>query len=416
MKTWAPLIFPVAGFFLLVLLFAVCPDAGRWAASESFKYMPYVLFGIGFLLGGIFSQTRVSFLCLLFVFVTFMTHYSFFGSGEAAKGSTIILLSSISIPPLAAAFYWISESGLWSARTGLRGLVVLFVMVVIGVVPLIPEINEAVVHTHVAFFRPLSDYIGVPLAGLIFFVLSAPFLGFRKAHESPFLGKLLGIAVLFSFGAFSYPGEKYGASAEGILLVFMTGCGATLILAILEGSWRSANIDELTELPGRRMLKYHMANLGPLYAIGVLDIDHFKKINDKYGHDTGDQVLRFIAVHLNNNRAGKAYRYGGEEFVIVCEDEDFDETVEALELLRRSISGRKFWIRSKTRPKKKPGNGNLSGKPARDTGESITVTVSIGVARKSGKHNSPQEVLEAADKALYKAKKEGRNMVKVVNT
>jgi len=101
--------------------------------------------------------------------------------------------------------------------------------------------------------------------------------------------------------------------------------------------------------------------------------------------------------------------------VIICEHASVKQTVEALELLRRSISGRKFWIRSKTRPKKKPSENHSPLKDERGDGESITVTVSIGVARNSEKYSSPQEVLKAADGALYKAKKEGRDRIKTAS-
>lgn len=417
MKTWSPLILPFLLFIGLVIIFATCPDVTGWAVSESFEYLSYVLLGIGMLLGAVFAQSRISFICIFISFITCVVDYSFFIKGDVARGSAVVLLSSIYVPSLAALFYRLSERGLLTSHAGFRALLLLSAMMVIFLLPMVPELASSILHAKAAMFRPLSDYIRIPLVGILSLLVSLPFLIIRKQHESPFLGRLIGVAMLFVFGALNQPvtGSAHGRLGEAMLLTFMSGSGITLIWAVLESSWRSANIDELTELPGRRVLKHHLASLGPSYAIAMLDIDHFKKINDKYGHDTGDQVLRFLAAQLGRNLAGKAYRYGGEEFVIVCERENFDQTAEALELLRRTISGRKFWIRSKTRPKKKPEDVSSysKGKEGHGHGESITVTVSIGVAKNTGKHSAtPQEVLEAADKALYRAKKEGRDRMR----
>jgi diguanylate cyclase (GGDEF)-like protein len=190
----------------------------------------------------------------------------------------------------------------------------------------------------------------------------------------------------------------------------MSGAAMTFAWAVLESSWRSAHIDELTELPGRRALKHRLASLGSSYAIAVMDIDFFKKINDRYGHDTGDQVLRFVAAHLRKNEKGRTYRYGGEEFVMVCEDVALTTMVTDMEELRKSIDKSRFVVRSKDRPKEKPQNPSPPTTMPEE--RTIRVTVSIGVAASSDKYFSPDEVLVAADKALYRAKKDGRNCVK----
>jgi diguanylate cyclase (GGDEF)-like protein len=413
-RTWAALIFPGILFVVLVVFFAACPAAIDWPVSGSFEYLPYILFGTALVLGGVFAQSRILFLCLLFASVALLADYSFFWVKDVARGMTVVMFSTIYVPSFTALFYRLSERGLWTSQAAIRGVIVVSTALVTFMVSMLPELNDAVLHAEMVLFRRLSGYIRIPLIGMIAFIASLPFLFIKKKHESPLLGKLLAISMLFIFGGLNHPvAAEHTSYGKAMLLVFMSGGAVTLIWAVLESSWRSANIDELTELPGRRVLKNHMVSLGESYAIAVLDLDHFKKINDKYGHETGDQVLRFIAMHLNRNLAGKAYRYGGEEFVIVCEHENYDQTVEALDLLRRAISGRKFWIRSKTRPKKKPEETHSRGKDER--GESITVTVSIGVARNSGRHASPQEVLQAADKALYKAKKEGRDRTRTAN-
>ena len=136
-----------------------------------------------------------------------------------------------------------------------------------------------------------------------------------------------------------------------------------------------------------------------------MDIDHFKRINDRHGHEVGDQVLRYVASRLRENRAGKAYRYGGEEFVIVCTRGNYERNVAALEELREAIADKGFVRRGRKRPRRKPSQPRTRG----GSRHTVGVTASIGVARNSDRYDSASDVLRAADKALYRAKRAGRN-------
>ena len=179
------------------------------------------------------------------------------------------------------------------------------------------------------------------------------------------------------------------------------------LIAIILNSYNLAYLDELTHLPTRRALKQHMMNLGRRYTLALVDIDFFKKINDSHGHDVGDQVLRMVAGQLRKvHGGGKAYRYGGEEFVIVFQNKDAGESLLMLESRRERIANEPFIQRSRLRPKNKPNKPRSRAKVQR-----IKVTVSIGVAEKSTHHDSAQDVLKSADKKLYKAKKTGRNKI-----
>ena len=190
-----------------------------------------------------------------------------------------------------------------------------------------------------------------------------------------------------------------------------------VLVFILRNSFHLAYLDELTGLQGRRALREQMNKLGNAYSIAMIDIDLFKKFNDRYGHDVGDQVLKMVASHIAKTAGGsRAYRYGGEEFTLVFSGKTVDDAKPYLESLRESIAEAGFIVRDKKRPKYITA-GNATGsknKPAKKPGATrkpVKITVSIGVSDNHRTGNSPEEVLKIADKALYRAKKKGRNRI-----
>jgi two-component system cell cycle response regulator len=128
-------------------------------------------------------------------------------------------------------------------------------------------------------------------------------------------------------------------------------------------------------------------------AFLIMDIDHFKSVNDSHGHDIGDEVLREFANRISANIRGidLACRYGGEEFVVVMPDTDVDFAYTIAERLRHSVETTPFEI------SRAPGALNL--------------TISIGIAASQGADDNADKLLHRADQALYRAKREGRNRV-----
>ena len=157
--------------------------------------------------------------------------------------------------------------------------------------------------------------------------------------------------------------------------------------------------DPLTSMHNRRYLEQH---LGPLVAqngergrpvsLLILDVDHFKKVNDTYGHDVGDEVLREVAHRISSSLRGidLACRFGGEEFVAAFSGADAAVALQIGERLRCKIADQPFPVRTDKGP--------------------LAVTISIGVAT-SVAGDTAQTLLKRADLALYRAKKEGRNRV-----
>ena len=211
-------------------------------------------------------------------------------------------------------------------------------------------------------------------------------LGIASLHGEPWWPESISSApwpVFFSFNALFLLGGLYGLT------------------------WRRAYLDELTGIPGRRGFEESLRRLGRHYAIAMVDVDHFKHFNDRYGHQVGDQILRFIATRLKGVSFGQAFRYGGEEFALIMPGRRVQGMVPLLEGLRQSIEASKFTIRGENRPSLKPP------RKARPPGgkEQLGVTVSIGVARRSPFQATPEAVTRAADEALYRAKRMGRNRV-----
>lgn len=178
------------------------------------------------------------------------------------------------------------------------------------------------------------------------------------------------------------------------------------LVVILVDSYFLAYRDELTTLASRRALNQLALALGRKYTLAMLDIDHFKKFNDTYGHDIGDQVLKLVASKLAQVKGGgKVFRYGGEEFTIVFSGKTPEQALPVLEAVREAVQNYKVVVRQPERKTKQARTGKK-----RSDVKTVSVTISIGVAARADKLNFEQ-TLKLADQALYRAKKSGRNKV-----
>lgn len=231
----------------------------------------------------------------------------------------------------------------------------------------------------------------VPLPCLISFTIVLVFylirLRFRKLYRDIFY---IGVEAAAFFGMF-LRNESLG------IPIFFSAAGIILLADVIQESYSMAYIDELTGLPSRRALDEELNSLGGRYSIAMLDIDLFKKFNDKYGHDAGDEVLRIVSSKLRDvSGGGKVFRYGGEEFTIVFPGKRASHVIPHVEKVREQVSKTGF---CRTKSKRK-------GSTRR-----IPVTISGGIAERNDKLTTPSEVLKAADNALYRAKNKGRNCV-----
>jgi len=239
----------------------------------------------------------------------------------------------------------------------------------------------------------------IPAVALLAFLVALVLTGLRFILRRTVIQASLAWALLAAL---------LGLNGDGpAATMYLATGGLVLIVSLIETSHRMAFSDELTGLPSRRALTDALMRLPEAYTVAMIDIDHFKKLNDEFGHAAGDQVLRMIGSTLTRTEGGgRPFRYGGEEFAVLFPGKSTEEALPYLQDLRETIEASVFIVRGGDRPKLKP-------KPVRSTGgrKRVAITVSIGVAEPEEVGVEPDEVIRAADQALYHAKRTGRNRI-----
>ncbi len=219
---------------------------------------------------------------------------------------------------------------------------------------------------------------------------------------------LLAIAFLAAF-AIAY------MSSLSIILFAILSSVLCLSSAIVNSRNMAFN-DELTGIPGRRSLTQYAEELSSQYAVVMIDIDFFKRFNDKYGHDAGDDVIKLVASKIaKTGNRGRAFRYGGEEFTLVFDGKEIDDVRETIEDLRVQLESYPMAIRVQRRPQKSAADSrNRRHTPVKQ--DIVKVTCSFGIAESKIGNGDFKAAIKRADTALYKAKKGGRNCVRTTQT
>ncbi len=350
----------------------------------------YVVFGGGILLAWRFDRSRL----VLALLILALSDRALFHLGRPAANAVALLL-----PLDLAALSWLSERGLLSRRGRWKLAVLLLQALAVALISR-PELAPVAVWLDYRLVDiPWLGVLGLPQPALLAFVLAFILVTLRFTRQPTFLAGGSLWALIAAFLALAT------GPAGSAPTLYLTTAGLILVVSLVETSYRMAYGDELTGLPGRRALTEALGKLGERYAIAMVDIDHFKRFNDEHGHDVGDQLLRMVGGRLETvGGGGRAFRYGGEEFAVLFPGKSVADAVSHLEALRTGIAASAFTIRGRRRPRKRPE------RPRAAAGRTdVTITVSIGVAEAGREHSTPEQVLEAADAALYRAKRAGRN-------
>ena len=391
-------------------------------SSAAVDFCYYSAFVAGLLLAWRFHSSRV----ISALVVLFLGHRAieFFAQGHLPlAGPGLTALEAVSfLVPLNFVLLAVARERGFSISVAAPRLALLFVESVFAAVICRPGPASGSHLFHGAIFgRSWSAWTPIPQVSLLVFLAVLVFLVTRAASrpkpvENGFAWALLALFLALNSGAMGLAARAYVASAAIIL-----------IASIIETSYAMAYHDELTGLPSRRAFNDATLRLEAPYTVAAVDIDHFKSVNDTYGHDTGDEVLCMVAAYLARvTGGGQAFRVGGEEFTILFPAKPAREVLDHLESLRKVIEESPFRLRGKadrrsasrgqdrrtTAPRKK--GARRKGKAAHSSGD-LQVTVSIGIAEPPGAESHIEDVLNFADQALYAAKRGGRNRVEVAN-
>jgi diguanylate cyclase (GGDEF)-like protein len=364
----------------------------RPAVSALVPAYPLVVLAGGLLLAWRFERSRLV-LALAVLLLTERALAAWAPAGGGTElGRAVFVALSVLVPLDLAALTWLPERGLLAGpgRAAVGTLAAQVVLVALLGQPLfLPLVLSA------------APGRGMPRLALVAFALAAIVVGRRAVQQATALESGAVWTLAATFLAFAAGG---GGLDAGLYLA--TG-GLVLVLSLIETWHGMAYDDELTGLPARRALNEALDRLRGTYSVAMVDVDHFKRFNDEHGHDVGDQLLRMVGTRLAGvGGGGRAYRYGGEEFAVLFQGKAVDDTRGHLEALCRAIEATPFTLRSPTRPPVRPESPSPAGARRR-----LAVTVSIGVAGTNGRPATPEEIVRAADEALYRAKQGGRNRV-----
>ena len=322
---------------------------------------------------------------------------------EDAYGQVLFAALACLVPLNVAALAWLPERSVTSSA-GLRRLAALLAQAAI----------VAAVMTGAADWRSVAEILHLRLLPQEFDAwtyLPQPAIWFYGMASMALLVLTLrarapiDAGLLIALGGLALAQHSVAEPAASAL--FHAAAAAALLSAVAHDSYRMAFVDELTGLANRRALTATLRGLPSTYALAMVDVDHFKKFNDTYGHDVGDQVLKMVAGCLANVRGGgRAFRYGGEEFIIVFPGKSAEAAEPLLEKMRQEVAAAAFLLRAGNRPSERPKQ------PRKETAaKQVGVTVSIGLAARSENAKRADDVVKAADQALYRAKKAGRDRI-----
>ena len=359
--------------------------------AEAMQYLPILLIMFASAVTLHFNQARILAYVLILSCLYFSLDYHWLNT------ELKFALFTTLVPLLLLAIMLLREQSVFSIKA--LPLYFLFIFTLLFALWLIREQPDWAVKYLFTDWLPTRyfDWTKLPQTTLgVFLMITLSLIILLTLRQNSITAAAMGVLIILFI--------SLHLKSQNTDLIILISSGLILCLFIvLQESWRMAYLDELTQLPGRRALREKLQSLVGIYAIAMVDIDFFKKFNDQYGHDTGDEALRMVAAKLKKvTGGGVAYRYGGEEFTLVFANKSIEQVTEHLEKTRELIANTPFVVNRRTNNKQ---NKTMKNK-------TVSITVSIG-AVDSIDISSADETLKQADMALYNAKKKGRNRIEI---
>ena len=366
------------------------------SVAQLIRVAPYVIGLGGLLLGWRLRRSRLVFALLVLGLA--------FGLVTAwmPRHPSVFQLVAILLPLNLAAIALLPERGVLTAFGLWQGAGLLLELALAAVIargagpgPVWPPLAYAFLP------RALSMWTRLDQPALLAFLLAAGAVaaGRRLAPGTTARGYVWALATVF----LALHARDVGLDRA----LFFGAAAAVLGVSTIELSYVLAYHDGLTGLPGRRALNEALERVGGAYAIAMVDVDPFKRFNDTYGHEVGDEALRTVATRLKDALpTGRVFRYGGEEFAVLFPGRPAEHCLPLLEAARETVAAERFIVRRRVRPRKKPVKPKASRGQPRET-----ITVSMGLAQADRRNSDAEEVIRAADQALYRAKQHGRNRI-----
>lgn len=391
----------------ITLILAIALQVNFATLSETTQttllQMPYIVGGLAFVMALMAKQSRDLALAMICIVGYWLVRNYLQAPLNTAPAGQIFGAITVALPLMLIALTIIPEYGL-NHRTGYFALGLVPGILLFGTIVMSASDLQPPQPVDAYFLGFWFDTTLATSSGWLFML--ALLISILVAILRPQLTEncLIGVVVV-TFYLFNW------FHLSNVSVATFTCMAGLLVYTQLSNFLNIGYRDELTQIPNRRALRQSSKSLGRIYTLAMVDIDHFKKINDNYGHDFGDQAIKCIASKLRNGViSGKAYRYGGEEFCLLFRGKTADEVAAELAQLHRDIANYSLTLREGNKRPKSSKEGTKQRGASKRNNKAVKITVSVGV---SERHESEDfnSVIKTADKALYKAKNKGRNCI-----
>jgi len=396
--------FIVPGGLVLLAALALLRPRGLpdWSLSLVYAYA-YIFLGAGILLGWYMGRSRVLFATMLLALADRALMH--FWAGEAATeavGRLVFNSVALLLPLNFMVLSFVKESPMVTRREIMRLGLILLQAALVAWVGLFGEADAAASLESPIVDPRYSRWTPIPQPALLAFGAAfvhqmARSIRLRNPLERGFVWALLAAFVALHSTRAGWSPTNFFATASLIL-----------IIATYHATHAFMHYDEVTGVQKWDDLKAAMRRLRGQYAIAMVDIDRLRQVNEQFGRLVGDQVLRHVAAKVTKvSGDGKAFCHMAGKFAVIFRGKTVAEAVPHLQALRKAVEASPFPLPARSRSLKNP---DAAAEDAFHL-KNLPVTITIGVAHSDARKATADQVLKAAERALDRAKKAGRNQV-----